>query len=306
MVFFMGGESMYSTLFKKLFLIELLLIGATVYGMKRNEAYTKLLDDDQATETCAKVIILNGPAYAGKKQVINKLIKTFHHVYVFSDEDAYMPKEAGRAYRELKDLPSKELAEEQLVLLCRIIEAARCANLIICDATLLNRDTYADISGTFCQALRAKGFDVALVLMYSPISTILENAQKRDVSEKAIRGGDEGYHHVLNGALQFMHFYALKAQSWISDDGAIGDCLSGKFLMAQIKNACQMMRKYAPAPTAEFFESQCDQWLAAFDDKITLEKEYNLYATIGCNRIFYNDSKHNFNNQIEELKALCY
>jgi len=266
--------------------------------------YARLIDDGEKVPIApGKVIILNGPASKAKNHVMRELVKFFPTMRIASLGDVHGSVDAGADCRAIANWQELGLAEEHLVLLRKVIECSCDTNLIVCDATLLNRETYADISAPFCRFLKDMGFDVTLVLMYIPLTILLKHAHNRDAL-KSVRTEDFGYRYTLAAALQFLHFYALTDQPWQSVDC---DSMPFALLRQQVVSACQLIADSVPKPTCDFFNLESQRWLSVAENTYSNALgKYTLYAAVDCDKIFYYDTKHDFMNEIKKLKSLCY
>lgn len=287
----------------KLCIIAVLLYASTLYGafsrLSVNQEFQKLLEEDDHTDSCGRVVIINGPSSSGKTLICRELKRRFNHAGFVSMDDSYTRAEANLACRGAKKLMLKGLEEEHLVLLKRIGECARVTGLIVCDAVLLSQD-YGDVSSVFCQLLQKTGYEVTHVLVYCPLPVLLKQALQRSVGKKdAINDRS-----VLDVALQFLHFYSLKPPAWKIDDYFVGDCIPKNEVFQHIGGACNVIEESVPKQTSEFFRLESQKWLD--DAPADLKTECRLYSTVISDRIFYNDTKHKFCNEIEKLQDLFY
>jgi hypothetical protein len=266
--------------------------------------YTRLIDENEILPAArGKVIILNGPMCQAKSFVMRELVKSFPTMRIASLGGAIGSIDADTDCYTIENWQELGLAEDHLVLLRKIMECSRNTSLIVCDAVLLNKETYADISAPFCRLLKDVGFDVALVLMYIPLNLLLHYARQRDTL-KIVRSKDVGYRYTLSAALQFLYFYALTPQPW-----QMNDCDSMPFtlLRQQVASACQLVADSVPKSTCDFFNREFQRWFSVAENTYSNALgKYTLYAAVDCDKIFYYDIKHDFMNEIKKLKKLCY
>ena len=286
----------------KLCIVATFFSGVSLYGMKYpsvNQEFQKLLEEDEKADSPGRVVIINGPSSSGKTLICRELKRRFDHAGFVSMDDSYTRAEANVACRGAKELIRKGLEEEHLVLLKRIGECARVTGIVVCDAVLLSQD-YGDISSTFCQLLQKAGYEVTHVLVYCPLPVLLKQVIQRNVGKK----DDTNARNVLDVALQFLHFYSLKQPTWKIDDYVLGDCIPRNVVFQQIGGACNVIQEKVAAQTSEFFRLESRKWLE--DAPADLKAVCKLYSTIIFDRIFYNDAKHKFNDEIEKLQDLFY